>query len=532
VLVRAKQHEGLLLILLLSMALLVAVFWSVRYGGPIMEGDATELTLAAEGIMRDGRLVNEESYSNGYGYQALLAFLSETTGLSVSRLQFVGSLWLGVIALVAYLVYREYLAEMRVAALAVILLLLHPDFIFYILRNSHERTTWTFGLLILWLWARSSQTRDLRLRLPMIAAFYLLLSAAIANNAYFSSTIVVTFLIAMLASAVLVRLVPLTSRTAWAGGFEKRMGYVFAIGFILLFVFTAYIYAPAESYYHTLVDIAKNMGEFLSGKESAASSETYGHIPAAWIHPTVYLTLTGFQWAILFSSLAAWLRDGWRLLRHGQSALSRTRLFLWLFYLGFGVQMGLSILSDLSGVLGSNLQVRLFAPLALVATPLAATWLGEIKRVPWAQTVTTRPVTYRAVTLVVCVALGAALLKVTNDPAVGNLWLFHSPGEQIAFDWVDTHLVGRNTWVDTWYHQIQIQQARKGVGWQPANNYRVGPPQEADRDQLSHILLTELTAWQANRTGISLPGVVDRNLVYDNGDARLYHRRPTTPFQK
>jgi len=530
--IQAKQHERLLLILLLSIALLIAVFWLARYGGPIMEGDATQLTLAAEGIAREGRLVNRQSYSNGYGYPALLVFLSETTGLSVSRLQFFGSLWLCVIALVAYLAYRELLAEVRVAALAVILLLLHPDFLFYILRSSHERTTWTFGLLILWLWARSSRTHALRLRLPMMVSFYLLLTAIIANNAFFGSTIIVTFLFAILASAILGRIAPLISRTAWAGSGEKRMRYVFATGFILLFVFTTYIYAPAESYYHTLETIAQKIAVLLLGSESAAGSETYGHIPDAWVNSTVYLVLTGFQWAILLSSMAAWLRDGFRLLKHGQSTLSRTRLFLWLFYLGFGAQMALGILADLSGALGSNLQVRLLTPFALVASPMAATWLGEIKRLPWQRAAVVRPVMYRASTLLVCVALGAALLKVTNDPAVGNLWLFYSPGEQVAFDWVDDHLVGRNTWVDTWYHQIEIQQLRKGIGWQPANNYHVGPSIDAENEQLSHILLTELTIWQANRIGASLPAVANRNLVYDNGDARLYHRRPHTPFQK
>ena len=134
--------------------------------------------------------------------------------------------------------------------------------------------------------------------------------------------------------------------------------------------------------------------------------------------------------------------------------------------------------------------------------------------------------------VLVCTAMGAALLKVTNDPIVGNQFLFHSPREQLALDWVDRHIAGREVWVDTWPHQLDVMWFRHGYNWQPANNYRYWTAGDADSEQLSHVLLTDLTVLQAVRSQQPLPSVADRNLVYDNGDAQLYHRRQRTPFQK
>src|SRR3954453_16800085 len=103
------RAESTALVLLLSLVLLVGAYWVLRYAGLSIEGDATRLTQAADGTRQVGRLVHSESYSNAFGYPALLAFTADVTGLQVQTLQIAGSLWLAVVALVAYLAYREFL---------------------------------------------------------------------------------------------------------------------------------------------------------------------------------------------------------------------------------------------------------------------------------------------------------------------------------------------------------------------------------------------------------------------------------------
>ncbi len=61
-----------LLTLLLAFASLLALYWLIRYGGPIVYGDGTRLTLPAEGIIVEGNLIPKlHSYNSGYEYPAL-----------------------------------------------------------------------------------------------------------------------------------------------------------------------------------------------------------------------------------------------------------------------------------------------------------------------------------------------------------------------------------------------------------------------------------------------------------------------------
>lgn len=533
-----RRAETTIVVLLACLALLIAGYWIARFGGYVMEGDATRLTLAADGIAREGAIVNSQSYSNGYGYSALLAFLVEMTGASVQELQLGGSLWLSVLSLTAYLTYRELTGDVRMAALALFLLLCQCDFLFYILRSSHERTTWTFGLLVLWLWARSRRPGDAGTRATLIPLFYLLLWAIIANNAFFGSTLIVTFLITLLCGAGLSLILPRLPhlRRRPAAPFERRLLYVLLSGAALLFIFTNYVYPPAISYYYTLGTIGEKVGVLLFGSEPMseriAVSESYSFVQSAWVSRAVYLALTGFQWATVLAAAAAWLRDAIALLRHGAEALSPPRLLLWLFFLGYAAQVAMGVVSDLSGAMGSNLQVRLFTPFALVICPMAATWLAGAERLRLLR----RPIVRRALVaggaLLGAAAVSLGLLKLTNDPLVGNFWLFYTPAEQAAVDWAEDHLVDRKIWIDTWPHQHDILQYRRGYSWQPANDYASGYVDLLTNDTYSHILLSEPTIYQASRSRLPLPATADRNSVYDNGDAVLYHRRQRSPFQR
>ena len=406
----------------------------LRYGGWSIEGDAMRLTIAAEAVAHEGKLVPSQFYSNGYAYPALLVFLGQITNLPIQVYQFVGSFWLVVIGLVAYLAYRELLSDVRLAALSVFLLLLQPDFIFYILRNSHERITWTCGLLILWLWVRHARVSQISTQLMGILAVYLILWAMIANNAYLASTIVTTYLIALLLSATFERVMPrlFPSTTGWL--VERRLLYIPLTGLVLVFVFVTYAYSPARAYYLTLNSIVERLATLFLAADSS-SSQPYNYVQSAWVSQEAYFLLTGTQWLIVLASGAAWLRDGARIISQGTNALSRTRWLLWFFYIGFAAQLAMGVIIDFTGFLASNLQVRLFTPFALILTPLTATWFDEIKTFAKGRSIAVQTRPWRVATITLG-SLGVilALLKSTNDPLVGNQWIFYSPREQVAFE--------------------------------------------------------------------------------------------------
>lgn len=520
---RLKRFETVALPLLLGLAFLIATYWIARYGGWSGEGDGTRLTLAADGVVREGRLVTTRfNYTNGYGYPALLAFLSQVTGVSVQGLQIAGSAWLTVIVLLAFLAFRELLHSARLAAAGVLLLLAQPDFLFYILRNSHERTTWTFGLLVLWLWVRSGRMYGLPALAAGVCTVYLLLWAMIANNAYLGSSIVTTFLIALALSMLLKRVAPVLAPKLSGSLVERRVKFFPLVGFALVFIFVSYAYRPAQGYYQTLNSALSRTTALVAGVQPAA--RPYRYVATAWISTPTYLALTMVQWSIVLASGAAWLRDAALLLRQGKAALSRGRLLLWLFYLGYAAQLAFGFTADFAGWLGVNTQVRLFTPFALVTSPMAATWLAG----DWTKRLRARSALRMVALPLGCLAVAFSLIKMTNDPVLGNQWLFYSPSDQAGFDWADAHLRDREIWVDTYEHQTDIAHYRKGYDWQPANNYRYG----AGFDQIAFVMLSQRIELRANRTGLQLPGVANRDSIYDNGDAQLYHRRPATPFQK
>ena len=380
---RTRYAEKKLVIILLCLALTIGIYWIARYGGQSLDGDTTRLTLAGEGTaLEDTITPSRWGYPNGFGLPVLLAFLSQVTSIPVQRIQLVASLWTPVIVLSAYLVYREFLEDKHLAAAAVLFLLLQPDFVFYILRGSHEKTTWTFGLLILWLWLRNlrrlkSSRLDFSRMVAGLFAIYVLLWAMIANNAYFSSTLIVMFLITL---AVMTGLAWLSSpftpnqEKTYAG---QRIIYIFLIGFGMIFTFITYFYPPATSYYFTLNSVVDRLTALLLGGEAA--SQPYTYVQSAWRSFSTYLLLTVFQWLIVLAGATAWLRDGLRILFRERNLLSRPRLLLWCFYSGIAIQLLAAVIIDFTGILGSNLQVRLFVPFAILSSPLAATWISEIR---------------------------------------------------------------------------------------------------------------------------------------------------------
>ncbi len=143
--------------------------------------------------------------------------------------------------------------------------------------------------------------------------------------------------------------------------------------------------------------------------------------------------------------------------------------------------------------------------------------------------VNTRKLAAAAAAVIIIVGAATVALKVTNDPAFGNQWLFYTPAELAPASWLDKAGVQKNQlWVDTWEHLSIIYNFWEGSRPFMPYQYGIGTKQSP----VPYTLITDLTRIRANRSGISMPDTDDQLQVYDNGQVQIYHRRPITPYQR
>jgi hypothetical protein len=507
------------LTLLLLLAAVFSLYWIGRYGGYAMEVDASRMTQSAGGILKVGHLVHEKSYPPGYEYPALLAILSKLTGLSIQILQLNAGLWLPVLALVAYLSYRELLGDPNLAVLTCLLLLIQPDFTFYILRSSHEKITWMLALCSLFCLARSNRFARVPARMLLFEALFCLVFWAMATtNAYFALVFLAGLTFYWLGTRIICR------RISWQGTavarrcqLVRRAGVICLIGYGLVFIVINFAYPPAVNFYQTLNSFAEHVRGLISGE---ALKQPYAYLGSAWRHPLIYLALTLPQWTIVLAGLLGWGMGARRLGQANQSGW-----LLWLLYAAFAAMLVAGVIMDFAGFLSLNLQLRLFPPFALAGSPFAARAISRgFEKVLAAKSIASR---------ILGVGLGvyavlAAMAKVTNEPLLSNQWLFYSPAELQAVRWTDAHLESHRVWSDTSSHLADVFGFWEGYGGPAVSRYEFGVASPSS----SHVLISRWTRLQANRNGVSLPATLEHDRVYDNGMVQLYHRRPKTPYQR
>jgi len=526
---RAKGSRYISLLLLLVLcATLVALYWNVRYGGRQMDGDAVRLGLPAEGMVLEGRLVTtHRAYYSGYAYSVTLAFLSSLTDLPVPALQLNAVFWLPVFALTSFVAYRALLGESPAALLAALLLLVQPDLLFYVLRSSHEKMTWFLALLLLYLLARSfSSALGIMQRAAYIGLFYGLFWAMVATNAFFGASFLAPIAISLLLGRALSAVLRLFREQELLRAVDwRRLFLISAACFIIVYLFITYVYKPAYYYYFEIPRALGRVNALVLGGEVVNPS--YEYVESTWRTPGLYLLLTSVQWVIALCSGAAWLLWAGRMWRQKGLAFDQSEWLPWLLYAGFVLQLLLGLVVALSGYI-PNLYVRLFTPVVLLASPLSASLIVSAYRRAAPRT---RRFAVPALAVIGGLALGASLLKASNDPLVSNLWLFYSPAELSAAQWTDAHVERSYIWMDTFPHLLDVLEFWKGYEWTTTNTYVTGSP-GLDESRYVYALISQLTRLQANRSGLILPGVLSRDRIYDSGEASLYHRRPQTPYQR
>lgn len=512
--------------LLLTVAALLGVYVILRYAGRAGEGDTLAATAAIRDMAATGRLdpgAGYNVYPNGYSFQALGVFLTGVTGMSLPALQTFGAVLLAAwLVWPAWLLYRTFTGAAAGATLATVILFVQPEFLFPILRGTHEKFTRGFMLLCLFLLLRGLQARHRQVSLSgLVLAFYLAVYALIS----FNNLLAMSFLLAMLLALALTALVRLRSRDSTRAllPVTRKLTYVVITSVIIAFVFTFYAYKPAL---HDLMLLQSAIDRiatlFLDVEAQPANPYTYWVI-GAWVSTPIYLVLTLANWLLLGSSMVIWLWQSARWLLRGQRPQDDSQLLLWSFYGAFALLQGLSILADVSGVLGSTMQHRGFPSFAMVAAPLVARWLTEWqpRRTPAGRLA----VSGLWATLLILAVL--SILKATNEPLASNKWIFYRPAEMTALDWAEKALPGRFVWSEyderlfTGYGIRAAGQSAQALG-------DINVPEPGTRD----YLITEVTRARGLRLALPLPTEPDDLVTYDNGEAQMYHRLPATPYQR
>jgi hypothetical protein len=505
----------------------VGIYFTGRFEGRWAESDSAAFTQFIAALERSGRLIPAEGavYANGYAVPVISAYIIAITGLDVVTLQrLIYPLLAAIIALPAWLLFREFTGSARGATLASMILLTQPEFLFFILRSSHEKFTRTLMILCLFWLVRSYKARNNSRALAVnVSLFYLTSFAFIASNNLLAHSFIFAVTLALLLVRLLERRIPHPRQDNQV---LQRLPYVAIICLGLVYLFTFYAYPPAQ---HDLL-ILRNVWErvvalFLDVETQA--SNPYTQVQAGWISLPVYLTVSIANWLLLISSVVIWLRQSWQWLWRGIAPETAQARLLWLFYGAFAFQGGLSIITDASGAFG-NLQHRLFSSFSIVAAAVVGAALAQ-----WHPRRMVLQARIGLTALVGCVAV-LSLLKATNEPLLSNFWTFYRESEVKALEWSDDHLNYGYIWTE--YNErlkmafVTVTDKALSANYlTDSNNVFTGGIRQ---DWVRHIILTDVTRMHSIRLRRALPVPSDALQVYDNGYAQLYQVRPLTPYQR
>lgn len=520
---RRSASTSVEVVVLLVAAALLAGYAAMRYGGLWGDSDSYAFAATIRAMVAEAQLIPlERVYSNGYGFPALATFLVNVSGLSVAQLQIAGGALLAVwVVTPAWLAYRELTGSSRGATLATVLVLVQPEFLFPILRGSHEKFTRGLMFLCLFLLVRSVVVRRTWRRFAaFLLVFYLASYALITLNNLFATSFTVALGLALLLSGVLRN--STTSDAETADALRRRLLFVVGISLLLAFLFTFYAYPPSRHGLLVLESVWDRLAMLLLNVEEVATNP-YETVGSAWISVPVYLFVSIANWLLLILSFLLWLSQTltwWR--RRVWPAEPRT-ILLWSLYGAFGFLGALSIVIDLSGAIASNLQHRVFPSFAMVAAAVVADWV--IRQQPQRKAVSR--IAYGLLASGIAFLGVIAVAKATNEPMVSNKWSYYTPDEFAAMDW------SRNNYPEapTWAAFDERLRAAAGIccNWEAEgawfDSYQPDPGTR-------NFLISDVIRARGQRLDLALPIHADSLLVYDNGSSELYHLRPRTPFQK
>jgi hypothetical protein len=516
---RISDRAAILTVALL--ALVVALYYILRYAAHWAETDTTMLARAIRNMIDTGRLAPQSGflYYNGYAYQTIVTFLIRLTGESVVTLQqVVLPLALVLQVAVGWLLFREVAGSGRGAALGTILLLLQPEFLFVVLRGSHEKFGRLFMMLALYALFRSyrSQT-SLRHFAIYVGLFYLAAYGLIASNFLIGFSFMAALAFALLAHVALER------TRFWHANFAAvkagRLLLVVSAVFILAFLFLFLFYPPAQHDLFVLDSTFERMRALLLG--ASQPTDIYERIISSWVSPWVYAIINAANWLVILVSFPLWVAMGAGWFRGRERLRTPALWLLWLLYGAFGFQMLATVASDASGMF-NNLQHRIFPSFSLLAVMVMAANLGG-----WRPGKGRRAATALVIAIVVGALAVLSPVKATNEPNLVGWWVFYTESEMRGLRWVDAKVNDASIWVgfterlrEAFYLVEGSSRGKSALDSSPVD------PRAQD------FLVSDAIRAQAARLDAALPEIGSSLAVYDNGEVQIYHRRPATPYQR
>lgn len=507
-------------------ALAVTLYVALRYGYRWGEQDTGQFADMIRRVITQGTIApSGGAYAHGYAYQTIATALVTVTGLDVAHvLLIVLPFFTLVTGLVAFIAFRALTGNAFLGGLSALLLLIQPEFLFVIQRGNHEKITHTLVLLLIFLLAASLTRRP---SVPVLAgflvAFYLGAWALIATNSFFASSFMASLVLSLIGGSVMLWAARSTTDERHA---IRRLIYTILSCFALFFVFVVYVYAPARHNYGQLRTLIEKLSVlFLSFEPQSNPYETISATGSAWIAVWVYPVLTAFNWLIVVGAAVAWVWLAVRFRRRGIAPEQRQLLLLWLLAGAFAFEVAASVVVDITGFLGSNLQIRLFPLFTLFGIPLvviAGIWLaGRIKGIWWHRSIGA------ALIMLLGVFATTGVLKATNDPLVSNKWLFFTGSEQRALAWADSRLERQEIWEGFDERLRELQIIHQPANPSRANRYVINQAKESTR----YVAMSNVIQQRSVRLKTPAPNVHRSDQIYDNGDAKIYHRVPETPYQ-
>jgi hypothetical protein len=505
----------------------------LRYGeGWVAGGDTAFHTRATQSIMAAGTLVPDtDVYGNGYGYQAIHVAIMHLSGASLVDLQTFGaSLLIVWIVFPAWLLYRELTQTTYAATFATVLLLIQPEFLFGIMRGTHEKFTRGLILLCLYLLIRSLRSKDRSEQFAgFVVAFYICAYAMIAcNNLQATSFIFASGLSLILTLGIMRSGLFQMRLLSIAGPTMRRLAFATTICLVLAFTFMFYIYPPARSNLQTIGSMGDQTASLVLDVETTEVNNPYATINSGWADPRLYPLLSLANWLLLGGSALIW---SWQTLKWfvtGKRPHDFSELLLWTFYAAFTFQGALSVVMDFSGVMASNLQHRVFPNFALVATAVIARWVFQV------HDSSTSLFFNRLIRVGVTFGIGMlavlSLWKTTSEPVLSNKWRFFQPGEFYAVEWADQHLPERNVWLG-FDDRLRVSHTTS-IGAERSRNFIDVIGQDGFDGSVRNVVISDVLRSQSVRFRRPLPIEMDDFITYDNGQAQLYHRYPDTPYQR
>lgn len=499
----------------------VGLYLLVRYQGNWAENDSAYLTQYIRGMATAGRLIPDgEIYPNGYLDQALSTTVIAMTGLSVEALQrLVYPLIAAIVVVPAWMTYRLVNGSALAASISTVLLLTLPDFLFVILRSSHEKFSRTLMLACLFLLFLPIVRRLSAPRSALVIALsWLVAYALISTNMPLATSFIVAIAMALAVGWSLTLIRP-HLRVAHARFAVPAVAFL--IGAVaLVFVFVALIYPPAFHDVLVLRDTFQKVMIVVTGATGQAGNPlaAYTYVNTGWIDIRVYLLVSTANWLLLVGSFAVWISQGWRWLVRAKEPETASSWAVWLLYSAFLLQAALAIISDATGASGGNLQLRLFPSFAIIAAALLGSAIGRLLSRP-------APLVVRSVGAAGVIALCLlSVTKATNEPLLSNKWNFYRPGEIAGLRWQDDHLVDADVWTE-----FDERLGSAFVTEYPRSTNRFG---SAVTPSTRDMAVSDVTRLRSSRLDAPLPVPPDAWEVYDNGTMQLYHLRPQSPYQR